>query len=178
MRTSTLPFASVRASAQAAAKEFVRLLMHPRDVTLKRRAPRDPHTHRQRRKISCDEAKPAEMILLQSLTDLADGASFAEVAEPYRYALALLEAAASAGGTAIGTGALLPAMVRETRAQGALDEAQARLLVHPNDPAALEAVLRASAAYDAAQEAMVDTVRRRRLAVTSIADRAEARAYA
>lgn len=162
MRTSTIPFASVRQMAHDAAGAVTALLMYPRDKALHGRAPRDPQTHQRRRNIACGRATPAAMLLEQSFTDLMDGASVAQVTEPYRLCIAILEASASRGcRVPTNVASLLPVMLRETRAQAALDEAQARVLANPDDPAALAAVLECSAAYDAAQLAVEESVRSR-----------------
>jgi hypothetical protein len=171
MPTSTIAVPSVRVLAHEAAAEVTALLLYWRDAIAKR-APRDKQVHDSRRKIACGQAIPAEMLLVQSLTDLADGAPLALVAEPYRYILTMLEHAADRGGQVpANVASLLPLHVRETRAQYALDEAQARVLANPDDPEALADAERQSAVYDAAQEAYAAGVRRRRLAITATPSR-------
>jgi hypothetical protein len=135
------------------AREATRLLLDPRETVLGKRAPRDRRIHQTRRKIACGQATPFEMVILQSLTDLADGVPAQLAARPYlNIARALLLLAAPP--RVVAAVPPLALVQHETRAEHAMNEAQHAVLANPDCPAALETYLARSAEYDAAQERM------------------------
>lgn len=143
-------------------------LLQARRVYLKGRAPRSRYVHQLQREISAERAKPIDMLLQISYANIEDGLSAAVVTQWARSFIAEIEAyEASRRRERPVVGPLLPKMLRETRAQAALDEAQQAALANPDDPAVMDRLIAASAAYDAEQDAMIMDVRGRRARMTS-----------
>lgn len=154
MRTTT----DRRVAVAAIAADATQLLLSPRKTRLRKRAPRDPRIHLTRRLIACGKATPFQMLLLQSLTDLADGIPVAEVVAPYEHVIAaIVEESRHRGETP--RGGLLALIRAETRAQSLFDEAQLAAAAEPDNVVMLEAMLAASAHYDGAQERLIDATR-------------------
>lgn len=158
------PATPLRARAQAYARLITTVLLQPRRIHLKGRAPKDPRVHQLRRDINREHAKPAEMILRIQLADLDDGAPLASVLRFHEAAIVLLREYhdarrdPNAGGKP-----LCPIMRVETKLQYRVDDAQQRVLDDPNDVEALEALEIAWAPYQEQGAKMVDAVRERRL---------------
>lgn len=148
-------------TVESLAEDVTELLLQRRRVFLKHRAPSDKRDHQLRRDIACGKAKPVEMLLRVSLSDLEDGLSLAAAIRPYQAIIDMLTARA-AERRFTDLPPLLPVVQRETRAQAALDEAQHEILATPESIAAMDRVLDASVRYDREQDAMVRVVRERR----------------
>lgn len=144
------------------AADLTELLLQPRRIHLRHRAPRRRSDHQLRRDVACGKAKPVEMLLRLEVADLQDGAPLAAVLRFHEAAIVVLRELAATLEATTAAPALLTASLRETRAQASLDEAQQVLLAEPDSVRAMDRVLAASEQYDREQEAMVRTVRERR----------------
>lgn len=167
MRSSTP--VHLRVSATEIAAQVRQLMLAPRDTHLGHRAPRDRRVHQTRRNIASGRTTPWEMVLEQSLTDLADGAPIASVLAPYQHIIAAL-VALDGEPTPQLMQHPLTLVQRETRAQAALDEAQLAAVANPNDRAALRRCLAAATSYEDALGRLNAALREREVRLELVPD--------
>lgn len=144
-------------------------LLQPRRVYLKGKAPRCRSVHQLRRDMAAGRVRAIEHLLTVSYADIDQGLSPKLVTQWAHSYIADVEeyAAERQRQRAASDGNLLVKMQRETRAHSVLDEAQLAALAHPDDPTALDAVITASAEYDAAEDTLVSAIRNRRARLTA-----------
>lgn len=178
---STTP-RSTAVMSESIATDTVELLLQPRRVYLKARAPKDRRVHQLRRDIGGGRAKPVHMLLAVTIADLHDGVPLSLALRPYEALIAVLTEYAEqvqaprtseapalvnvADVDGVPVRSLLPLVNRELRAQTAFDAATNDVLANPDDVRALDAALVRSAEYTAECERMTGAIRQRRAALS------------
>jgi hypothetical protein len=154
-------------TARELARDLSEQLLQPRRIILKHRAPASRYVHQLRRDIAAGKARPFDMVLAVSLSDLDDGAPVASVVAPYLAAASVLQEigeqlAARAPAADSDGPALLGAIRRENRIQATCDQDEREIIAHPTSREVLDQALSARALYDAASDRLVAILRRRR----------------
>ena len=153
------------ATAQQMAAPVIEMLLQPREVTLKREAPKSTYCHQVRRNVACRNATPIEMLLAVSVPDADDPrVALGEVEAPYLAIIELLRARRRerlGDHPMLAPRSLLPFARRENRCEHAENDSAFVLLADENNLDSLEIWLHSSMRERAAQEEMEQAVRER-----------------
>lgn len=152
---STSELAGVRPDPVLVASELSRGILReraclPKELNGSPMRPSDPRAIVTRKHMQQGLCVPMRHLLIVSGCDVADGVPVATAAEPYRQAIQYLHLVKSPARPRD-----LPVLeMDETKGQGAVDVAQHRVRLMPDDPTALRAVIDALAQYETAMEAL------------------------
>ena len=167
MRTTNQHTAVAR---DGVARMITELLLQPRRCYLKHRAPKSAYVHQLRRDIAAGKARPVEMLLSISASDLEDRVPLSLVLQPYQAAIAeLTEHHGELAGTTRPMGApdLLPAIQREARTESGLRAAENDVLAHPDSATAIDHAVQAVAMCEPAYDQLAERLRTGRARLTN-----------
>lgn len=162
---TTLSGAAVMSSIATLAKDLTEQLLQGRRVWLKHRAPKSAYVHQLRRDLSAERKKSIEFLLAISFADIDDGLSPTVATQMYRSIIALIEERAQQRARLRGEPAVgaepLALVQRESAVQAAKDDAERAYIADPASPETMQRLIEADAAYEIANDRLVNTVRSR-----------------